>query len=90
MPDRYYHIVATYDGSVGRVYIDGVLAGTSASVGALNLAPATTAKHIFLGGDTTSMGSCITPAKCTIAGFKLYSYALSAEQVTAAYLKVAQ
>lgn len=78
----YYHIVAVYDGRSYIFYLDGERLG-SISIGSSLSFPS--AKNIYMGGDTTSSGACEAPSKCTVAGLKIYSYALSASEVEEAY-----
>jgi hypothetical protein len=35
-PNRWYHVAATFDGSVMRIYVDGKLSGTYDQLGAIN------------------------------------------------------
>lgn len=78
----YYHIVAVYDGRSYILYLDGERLG-SVSVGSELSFPS--AKNLYMGGDTTGSGDCEAPSKCTVAGLKIYSYALSASEVEEAY-----
>ena len=81
---QYYHLTAVYDGSTYKLYINGELKGT-ADVGPMLSLPVNSAKNIYFGGDTNESGGCQEAAKCTVAGFRLYSYALNAVQVGEAY-----
>jgi len=81
---RYYHLVAVYDGSVYTLYVDGEKIG-SETLGVLLHFPSVAAQTVFMGADTDSNGNCSNPSKCTVASFKLYSYALTEAEVLEAY-----
>lgn len=82
----YYHLVAVFDGSTYTLYVDGEKIGSMAVNSPLKLPDA--AKYIYMGGDTDGAGSCQMPSKCTVAGFRLYSYALSEAEAQEAYAEM--
>ena len=81
---RYYHLVAVYSNGVYTLYVDGVKIGSKRIGGAIYL-PSVDAQTIYMGADTTETGGYSYLSKCTVADFKLYSYALTEEEVLNAY-----
>ncbi len=79
--DVYYHVVVTLDGTNAVLYINGVKVDELTLTSALVLPPETS-QFICLGCDVQH-GEHQTPIDCTIAGFNLYSDALTSEQVAA-------
>ena len=76
----WHQLVGTYDGTQSRIYVDGVLASTSAGGNPLNTPPATT--HLLAGGAT--VGS--TPANSyggLLDKMAIWDTALSGEAVAA-------
>jgi len=78
----WHTVVATYDGSVYKLYVDGALAEASAVTGTVG-APADDAKYFVIGGDTKVGGYPEFLAPSTIAGARVWSTALTAAQVDA-------
>jgi hypothetical protein len=78
----WHTVVATYDGSVYKLYIDGALAEASAVTGTVG-APDGDAKYFVVGGDTKVGGYPEFLAPSTIAGARVWSTALTAAQVEA-------
>jgi|GEM_PF-915814 hypothetical protein len=78
----WHTVVATYDGSVYKLYIDGSLAEASAVTGTLG-APDGDAKYFVIGGDTKTGGYPEFLAASTVAGARIWSTALTAAQVDA-------
>lgn len=81
---RFYHLVAVYDGAVYTLYVDGKKIGTE-TLGVPLHFPAAPARTVYLGADTDVNGNGSSYSKCTVAGFKLYSYALTEAEVFEAY-----
>jgi len=81
---RYYHLVAVYDGAVYTLYVDGEKIGTE-TLGVPLHFPAVAARTLYMGADTDSSGKGSAYSKCTVAGLKIYSYALTEEEVLEAY-----
>lgn len=78
----WHTVVATYDGSVYKLYIDGSLAEAAAVTGTVG-APDGDAKYFVIGGDTKVGGYPEFLAPSTIAGARVWSTALTADQVAA-------
>ena len=82
--NTYYHVVAVYDGENFTLYVNGERID-SKPMSKLVFTKTAAAKCIYLGADTHWNGEALTPSKCAVADFKLYSYALSEAQVAATY-----
>ena len=83
---KYYHVVATFDGSIYTLYIDGVKIGEKTVSGGLKLSDKANHLAVCLGADVWSQGvGAHLPAKCTIAKFVLYSDVLDADRVAELY-----
>ena len=80
--NRWYHVVATWDGSQVKLYVNGDLAQTTAATGALQL-PVATSRRFVVGADAspTGIGQVAPPA--TFAHSAVFSRAVSAEEVDA-------
>ena len=68
---RWYHVLGTWDGSNVRLYVNGVLAGTTAAAGALTVPPNATARHFVIGGDASpngAVGQLAPPSSYAAAG----------------------
>lgn len=74
-PQAWHHIVGTYSGATGTLYLDGVNRGTFALAG-----PVTIAKKISFGG---TQGSASNVFQGFMSEIAIYSVALSATRVTA-------
>lgn len=85
--DKYYHVVATFDGSIYTLYIDGVKIGEKMVSGGFKL-PNSANQWVYMGADVWSSGTAHLPAKCTIAKFALYSYAIDTDKVADLYSKL--
>lgn len=81
-PNRWYHVVGTWDGANIRLYVDGELAATTPATGALTL-PASTARAWTLGADSSPNAGAqfYTPGR--LANARLYGRALTADEVKA-------
>lgn len=80
----YHHVVATFDGSHTRLYVDGKEVG-SVAMTTFNLPTNTAYRQLYLGADSYIQTKWETGGKSTIAIFRLYSDALSAEEVAENY-----
>ncbi len=78
----WHTVVATYDGSLYKLYIDGSLAEAAAVTGTVG-APAANAKYFVIGGDVKDGGYPEFLAPSTIAGARVWSTALTQAQVEA-------
>ena len=79
-PGRWVHLTGTYDGSYMRFYVDGELVAENALSGNVAV-PAHLAQMLCIGADS-AVGSYANYFKGKIATAKLYSRALSQEEVT--------
>lgn len=82
LPGRWYDAVATWDGQNVKLYVDGVLASSTAAAGPLTV-PASGAQNWTLGADSAAAGGIETPSPVSIASADVWSGALSADQVAA-------
>ncbi|WP_157987836.1 Ig-like domain repeat protein [Jiangella endophytica] len=79
-PGRWYHATAVWDGSTLFLYVDGRVASQIAATGALRLPPAH-AQNWVLGADAASNGALQSYSLSSIESARVYSQALTAEQV---------
>ena len=77
---KYMRVVATFDGSNCTVYLDGEKVG-SADMSAIKHSGTMQSRHFYIGADSDGHGFYTIPAKCCVAEFKLYGYALSADEI---------
>ncbi len=85
-PNRWYHVVGTWDGSNIRLYVDGELAATTPATGALTL-PASTARAWTLGADSSPNAGAQFYTTGRLANARLYGRALTADEVKALDIK---
>jgi hypothetical protein len=78
----WHTVVSTYDGATYKLYVDGQVADAMAITGTLT-APVDDAKYFVLGGDTKVGGYPEFLAPSTVAGARIWSTALTADQVAA-------
>lgn len=82
VPNRWYHVVGTWNGSEINLYVDGVLAATTPATGALTL-PSATARAWTVGGDSSPNGGAQFFARAVLANARIYSKALTPEDIRA-------
>ena len=80
--DTYHHLVATFDGSAIKLYIDGVEQSATKLDGSIYFPYVST---IFLGADITSFGDIERTHPCTIAIARIYNRTVDAEEVKTLY-----
>ncbi|WP_436697984.1 LamG-like jellyroll fold domain-containing protein [Nocardioides sp. BYT-33-1] len=80
--DRWYHAVATWDGSQIRLYVNGQLAQTSAASGTLT-PPVATAQRFIVGADASPTGIGQPAPPSTFAAAGVFSRAVTAAEVKA-------
>ena len=80
---EWIHLVATYDGSVLKLYLNGVLAA-SANCSQTMQRPTGDCEFIVIAGDSGAQGASFY-ADCAIAAANLYSDPLSADQIATLY-----
>jgi hypothetical protein len=74
-PDTFYHVIATYDGAFAKIYINGVMAASKADTRAI-------ASCI---DEPLLMGNFGSAKEHLIDQVKIYSRALSADEINASY-----
>jgi len=85
-PGKYYHVVAVWDGTTAKVYVNGELAVEDSAKGNLTL-PASEFQWIGVGADSDG-AKAATPFNGDIAVAKIHDAVLSAEEVTSLYTPV--
>lgn len=80
----YHHVVATFDGSHTRLFVDGKEVG-SVAMTTFNLPTNTSYRQLYLGADSYIQSKWENGGKSTIALFRLYSDVLTAEDVANNY-----
>ena len=80
--DTYHHLVATYDGSAIRLYIDGVEQATSKLGGSIYFPYVSL---LYLGADITSFGDIERTHPCTIAIARIYNRTVGEDEVKSLY-----
>ena len=80
--NQWYHIVATWDGTTSKVYIDGVKETTEGTVSSMN----TSVVNTLIGASHDSAGTGTTGGwDGKLDAVSIFDYALSASQVTTLY-----
>lgn len=74
-PGEWHYITATYDGSVGKIYIDGVLTGSNAVSGVID--PGDGAQNLNIGSTLQGAGS----THAIIDEVRIWNRALSADEI---------
>lgn len=80
----YHHVVATFDGSHTRLYVDGKEVG-SVAMTTFTLPTNANYRQLYLGADSYISSQWTNGSRCTIARFRLYSDVLSTEDVVNNY-----
>ncbi|HWJ08909.1 MAG TPA: LamG-like jellyroll fold domain-containing protein, partial [Nocardioides sp.] len=80
--DRWYHVVATWDGSQIKLYVNGELARTTAAAGALQL-PVATSRRFVVGADAGPTGAGQYAPPATFAHSAVFGRAVTADEVKA-------
>ncbi len=80
--NRWYHAVATWDGSQVKLYVNGQLAQTTAATGALTF-PVATSRRFIVGADASPTGIGQPAPPSTFAASGVFSRAVSADEVRA-------
>ncbi|MDD5675794.1 MAG: LamG domain-containing protein, partial [Chitinivibrionales bacterium] len=81
--NKWYHLVASFDGTTVRVYVNGVLDGISSYIGGIKVPPVGTTARI--GVQKLADGTLHCYANGKIDELKLYNYALNAAAINANY-----
>ena len=81
---EWVHLMATFDGQSTKLYVNGQLEDSVASVGSMTVPPEG-ARYFYLGGDSNGSGDLQFAADCTIAFARLYSGAMNTTDAAAAY-----
>lgn len=79
--DTWHHVVGVYDGANVMLYQDGTLVGTS-SCTKFNAPTVAAQKRMYLGADVNDTGAMECSANLRMRRFNLFSYVLTAEQVS--------
>ena len=77
---EWYHAVATYEGSMVKLYVNGELVDSVAYAGTITT-PGSGAQWFCIGGDTTGSNTIEAPIDGAIALARVWSRALTAEQI---------
>ncbi|MBM7516560.1 LamG-like jellyroll fold domain-containing protein [Nocardioides nitrophenolicus] len=80
--NRWYHAVATWDGSQIRLYVNGQLAQTTAATGALTF-PVATARRFIVGADASPTGVGQPAPPSTFAASGVFSRPVTDQEVKA-------
>lgn len=87
-PGRTFHIVGTYDGTMLKLYINGVLEGQKSVSGAIGYGGVHAGTGLAIGSGLDALiAHPIQSYAGTIADVSLYSYGLSGAQVMSHYLR---
>jgi len=82
--NEWVHLVGVFDGSTIKLYINGELVATASASGVYK-APSLTAQFFAMGADTWTSDRIEYQSKSKMASCNLYSYPLSATQVSSLY-----
>ena len=82
--EEWIHIVGVYDGSTIKLYANGVLVDSAATVGEFQFGYHTS-HYIVIGAGATTNYNVDTSSKCDMATFNIYSDALTAEEISTLY-----
>lgn len=79
------HIVATYNGEILSLYVNGELVASAACTGDIFHAVVNGPHRIYVASDTNGSGGRQTSSDCDVAYFNLYAEGVTAEQVATMY-----
>ncbi len=82
---RWYHVVGVYDGTTAKLYINGELVSTKNAPGNIKWTTSPNAKNFVIGGDSNTTNGVEYFSNSSVINAKLYSSALSSEQVAYEY-----
>jgi hypothetical protein len=90
LPRTWYHVAATYNGSVIRLFINGKLVKEQAYAGGVKASPiaARIGSQLRVSDTVPTAGKVIDRFNGIIDELKLYNYAVSAEEMSAHYAQV--
>ena len=80
--EAWHHLVGVFDGSKVKLYLDGALKSEVVASGKIGL-PGSNADEVFIGGDSGADNELQFPSDVKIATARIYSAALSEEQIAA-------
>jgi len=81
---QWYHVLGTYDGQAVKLYVNGELVQTISAPGEIQW-PGEASHYFVIGGDSQKDGSAEFFSESDVALARLYSTAMTAEQVKATY-----
>ena len=79
------HIVATYNGEILSLYVNGELVASAACTGDIFHAVVSGTHRMYVASDTNGSGWTQTRSDCDVAYFNLYAEGVTAEQVATMY-----
>ena len=83
---KWYHAVGTFDGSKVRLYLNGKLVSEKDAGGStVHWTDTSSARNFVIGGDSNSRGGAEYYSNGSVSLARLYSTAMTAEQVAQAY-----
>lgn len=86
---KWYHAVGTFDGSKVRLYLNGKLVSEKDAGGStVHWTDASSARNFVIGGDSNSKGGAEYYSNGSVSLARLYSKAMTAEQVAQAYAEL--
>ena len=83
--NKFYHLIATYDGINLKLYIDGKLVGTTSANGAIKWPWEAEARNLVVGGDSAIWGGAEYMMKGKISVANIYSTVLTSAEVQNVY-----
>ncbi|UMG91149.1 LamG-like jellyroll fold domain-containing protein [Nocardioides sp. TF02-7] len=85
--NRWYHVLATWDGAAIRLYVNGVLSAETPATGALTLPSVNGRPRFVVGGDTNNNTGAQFFAPAVFSSSRVWSQALDGAEVAAAYAR---
>lgn len=86
--DRWHHLAGTWDGTTARLYVDGVLRGSSAALStARDIAYGNNSNQLFLGAESAGTGSVPESNRYFVGQIdeiRIWNYARSASEIVGA------